>query len=143
MNIAFETYVVIPEDRYTESDIRHKKANWEAVVEGPRIYPLDTPIPFIVSGRGCYGYATVKEYTVNSATTTIRFTVTYVTDKSVTGVLYNAYRNAISSNGQAGYDESDDVLIPGIARKKRPSPRNNNGWNGSNDDRPLSSFFDD
>lgn len=151
MNFNFESAVVIGDGGNVESNIRHKKSSWEASVTGAKIYPIGTLMPFIVRGRGCFGYATVKEFTVSAETTTIKFNVVYITDTSITGALYNMYRNSVTASGSADYEDSEDVVIPGLARgrsnpeygKKKPTPRGWGGWSTDDDRRPLSSFSDD
>lgn len=152
MQYQIENYMVLPADGKTESGIRHRKAAWEVTVTGARIYPIDVPIPFIVNGQGCYGYATVREFTVSSNSTTVKFVFSPIDDKSVKNALYNLYRNAITASGSDDYEDESDAIIPGMGTRggksnfgnTRPSPRGWSGWSSDDDDRrPLSSFSDD
>lgn len=148
MKYQIESNVVVPADNRTESGIRHRKAVWEVSVTGARIYPIDTPIPFIVSGKGCFGYAIVKEFTVTAETTSIKFVHTPIDDKEVTNTLYNLYRNGITANGSDDYEDESDVIIPGMGTKGssnfgKPRPRSGSWSSDSDNRRPLSSYFND
>lgn len=151
MMYQIENYMVLPADSKSESGIRHKKAAWEVTVTGARIYPIGTPIPFIINGQGCFGYATVKEFTVSANSTNVKFEYSDISDKDVKNAFYNLYRNTISATGSDDYEDEADAIIPGMGVRSgrtsfgssRPSPKGGNGWSSDDDRRPLSSFFND
>lgn len=153
MQYQIESYMVLPADGKTESGIRHVRSSWDVTVTGARIYPIGTPIPFIVIGQGCFGYATVRQYTVSANSTVVKFDYTEIRDNAVKSALYNLYRNTISATGSDDYEDESDAIIPGMGTRggrsnfgsSRPSPKRSSGWSSDDGDdrRPLSSFFDD
>ena len=110
-------------------------------VNGEVYYPLETPMPIILKGKGCIGIGMVNEMTISTSSTTIVFVASKISDNDA-NAYYALYRNqvSVSSNTSSDLYEQSDAIIPGmmtsINRKQhQPEPRRRN--------RSLMDYVDD
>lgn len=126
MKLTIESHVLI-----SEPLPRGNREPISVAIEGIRIYPIGETIPVILKGTGCVGLATIIGCDMTKLQTRVTFTH-HQCDETTAKVLYNQYRNKISSDeyDDDNYDSGDDMVIPGLARggssressRRRPKP---------------------
>ena len=106
MRIA--TFIVL-DDPLTRSS----KA-YERTLNGEVYFPLETPMPIIVKGKGCIGIGMVNELRITKSSTTITFQWSKVNEADA-NAYYALYRNqvSVSDDNTDPYDQSD-AIIPGM-----------------------------
>lgn len=106
-------------------------------VSGQKIFPIGKLVPVIVSGQGCIGIGAVKEIRISEHQTNVQFTFSKVSKQSAIA-YYDLYRNTISNSTDAGYENTEDTILPGLAPRKDKS---SNGKKQKNKKSSGSSYF--
>lgn len=117
MKFDFENYIVI--SKGSSLDDYKTKNGYEYTIEGAKIYPLETALPIIIQGSGCVGVGWITRYIVTTTSTTISFDKLIFNKPEVLEAYYNLYK-AVASNDE----NSEDVIIPGLKKKKERAPKN-------------------
>ena len=97
-----------------DDPLKRSSKEYERTLNGEVYFPLETPMPIIVKGKGCIGIGMVSELRITKSSTTITFRWSNVNEADA-NAYYALYRNqvSVSDDNTDPYDQSD-AIIPGM-----------------------------
>ena len=115
--MKFSTFIVV------DDPLRGYSRPQERTMNGEVYFPLETPMPIILKGKGCIGIGMIHKMTITKSSTTIKFEATKINDNDA-NAYYALYRNQVSvSDNTDSYDQTD-VIIPGMVSSVKPRKAN-------------------